>query len=539
MPVIINDQRLVPSPIVSFAKQISLADNGEFIGSDYVFSLQGQILATQGNPIVNSSGNISEFSSDSWTSTYDPADDPLHGIGETDRLLAIITKQEQIRALLSPPTGVKVEIVGWNNDIGIKFVGNVSNLSVQGDGRWVNPCTYSFDVTTSNFIESAGTGIFSNNSSEDSPTYFISSIGETWALQESDQYIIGTGLFNQISKSYSVVHDVSAKGKPVYNESGTYLDGLQPWQQASGYVRGVIGLGTNPPGLINPTGLGFYLSNRKLTENIDRYAGTYGISEQYTYFNSGILPENYFASEDVSLSVDQGEDALTSVSINGTITGFDTIDPTSGSRSGVNKYQNALDYFNRIESGLYNRALLNAGLSWLHPKPLSKTVGRNPVAGQVSYSLNFNNRPPNIINGSISENIDISDQYPSQIIAIVPVIGGNQPALQYVNSNSEYRRTLNINVNMAPIGQNWSSTGVNNSGVWIDYSISGIRNWLIGQKPSVTNTVAFSSIYESCNPANQSDVIPSLVFYQEPSEQWNPRAGGYSYSVSWVYTKIS
>lgn len=537
MPVIINNQRLVPSPLVTMSKSYNITDGGVIVGASYLFNLQGNLLPNQGNPIVGTSGTTSSFSNASWTSTYDPGDDPLHGVNVEDRLISLMTKQEQVRDLFSPGTGVKVEILGWNHSQGLRFVGNVAGeITFNSDGRWVNPLSYSVDISTNNFITSAQTGVFSGDSSEDNFSYYVSEIDESWAVQEAEDYTIGTGDFSSMCRSYSVTHDLSAKGKTVYNSSGTYLGQLQPWQQASGYVRGVLGLGgSNIPSGIITIPPGFYLANRKLTENISRVNGTYGVNEQFTYYNSGIVAGGMLATEDVSLTIDSSEDAITNVNLQGTINGLDTTDPTSIGRTGVSKYTNALNYFNYIDSGLYNRALANSSLTWLHPRPKSKSVAKNPLQGQISYNYTYDNRPPNLIPGSVSEEITISDDFPSQLVAITPVIGRAQPILQYLNSSSEFRRNLNINVNMG--GITGVFTGVNSSGYWSNANASAIRNWLIGQKPSLTQNIAFSSIFEAANPANEVGVIPTKVFYQNPTESWNPKTGSYNYSVSWIFER--
>ena len=91
----------------------------------------------------------------------------------------------------------------------------------------------------------------------------------------------------------------------------------------------------------------------------------------------------------------------------------------------------------------------------MHPQPKSKSEGLNFSQGTIIYNFTYDDRPPNIIQGSITENIDITDTHPGQIFATIPIIGRNQPVLQYLNSRSEYKRSLSINVSMAPFEANW------------------------------------------------------------------------------------
>lgn len=534
MPVIINNKRLLPAPLVSFTKDVLRNENGEVVGAAYKASLQGEILQNKGNPIASTGVSFtSSFSTDSWTSTFSPDDDPLHGTIVEDLLISTITKQEQIRDIFSPATGVKVEIVGFNHNRGLRFYGNVSQISFPPEGRWAMPCQYTVELDFNNFIDSAGSGLFSSASSEDAFQYYLSSSSENWGIQEADVVLLSTGNFADTSKIYNLTHSVNAKGQLVYNASGVIES--YPWQQASGYVRSLLGTANIPSSLLVTTAAGYTATNRKVVESIDKTAGTYSAEETYTYLSTGVLPQGRMALEECSINLEKAEGALTTVGIQGTINGLETNNPISS--TGVSRYHNASGYFAAIEPHLYTRTRINSGLSWLHPVPKSKTVGRMPNAGQITYSYSYDTRPPNLIPGSISEEITVNDTYPGQNISEIPVIGGNQPVLQYMNSRSAYKRTLQINVNMDAYSPNWNTTDVNSSGLWTASTVAGVRNWLIGSKPSVLQTSYFQGIYDAVNPTGDAGVIATKVFYGTPQESWNARTGQYSYTADWTYRK--
>jgi hypothetical protein len=538
MPIIVNNKRIVPAPIVSFSKTPILSDDGISIGADYTLSLNGKILQNKGNPI-SSTGAIfsSSMSTDAWTITQSPDDDPLHGVADSDLLISTITKIEQLRALVSPPTGIKVEVVGFSHDQGIKFYGDLKSFNVDSEGNWAKPANYTMEFGFSNFIGPAISGLFGAGSSEDSFGYYVASVKENWAIQEADQVVVNTGNWADIGKVYNITHSVDAKGKRVYNSSGVCV--LQPWQQASGYVGAVIGLGISnlPDSLLGITS-GYYATNHKISESIDRTAGTYGVEETFSYVPSGMMPSGQWAFEECSVNIDKSEGALTNITIQGTINGIETNPPTGVQATGVSKYSNALAYYNVIEPTLYNRVKQNAGvLTWVHPSPKTTAIGKMPNAGQITYSYSYDDRPPNLISGSISEEISINDTYPGQIYSATPVIGRNQPILQYLGSRTEYKRTLSINIQMGSISRNWTYSNVDASGKLTSPTATGVRNWLITQKPSISHSGDFQVIYDAANPANEAGVIPTKVFYDAPQESWNPKSGSYSYSINWSYER--
>tara|TARA_A100001201_G_scaffold92684_2_gene80685 strand:+ start:2703 stop:4532 length:1830 start_codon:yes stop_codon:yes gene_type:complete len=609
MPVKVNGKYLVPAPLVTFGKNYLRSENGETIGAEYTISLAGTLLPNKGNPVVDSGTFESSFSTDSWAGTKSPDDDPNHQLDVDDSLLSIMSKQEEIRKLFSPGQAVKVEILDLNlRGKGIKFVGNVNSISFPDEGRWALPCPYNIDLSTTNFLESSDGGDFTENYSEDEFKYFVKSASETWDISENEQKFYTGHNSNNVIKTYNISHNISAVGQAAYSATGTfdadgdqaqtnkgrydapYVSGLAPWQQASGYVHNVIqdGSGNLPIGSILDTNETFsfgdtffenngnnlyILTDRTFTENIDIRGGGYSVTESYKAFPSGAFTDNIPAIASHNINVSVSNDGLTQVTIDGTINGLNTISPqglNNESRHETNSLKNALQYYNNfiyddISAGTaqntraYHMARNAASLTWLHPKPLSSSRGINPNGGVVTYNAQFDDRPPNIINGSITEEISINDTHPGQIFASIPVIGRNQPVLQYLNSRSEYKRSLSINVNMSPFASNWTEDSgaiITAGGYWADavgvdtaagaVANDGITWWLYTKKPSVTNAADFQKIFDAANPANETAangfsnyVIPGRCFHSAPTESWNPKTGQYSYSIEWTYERIN
>jgi len=606
MPVKVNDSYLVPAPLVTFDKSYIVNGDGRTIGATYNITLAGQILPNKGNPVSGADGTGSGFSGASWTSSKDPDDDPLHGIDEGAELMSIMAKQEDIRHLFALNDGTAdVEITDLNGGTkGIKFIGKVQGVNFPSEGRWALPCNYSVSLTATNFKESID-GIFEDDGSEDTndDSYYVSSASENWSIQEIDTFTdvlneVGGGA-NRTFKVFKITHNASAVGLPVYEgnngnikykeNSNSFNSGsiepTEPWEQAKEYVLNVIGIGFDPsaPGLqIKGFGLEIFklntldtahpqyrAANRTVTENIDETAGSYAINEEFTIYP---YRNGFPVIEETQASVSKGATSITSVSLQGTIKGMDTGGGSSTGADGVgtgfeqDRILNAKKYFaNLTANTIWKKAVAISGRTWLHPEPLSKSFSINNNAGSVSYSYTYDNRPPNIIPGSINEDISVSDTYPGQIFANIPVIGRNQPVLQFVNSRTAYTRTLSITVNMQPFSSNWGSiqsnliNGINGAGpfggdtstiasangYWAAANDVKIRNWL-QQKPSVASSAEFQKIFDAANPANETDpsvyanpVIATKVFHSAPQESWNPKTGAYTYSIQWTYERTN
>ena len=589
MPVKVNNRFLVPAPIVDFNKTYFTAENGETIGAEYSINLQGTLLPNKGNPIVDSGTFLSSFSTDSWTSTKSPDDDPNHNIDLDDSLLSLMGKQEQIRKQFAIGQAVEVEITDLNNAAnGIKFIGTVQSVNFPSDGRWVNPCPYTVSLLTANFKESVGSGEFTDNYSEDEFKYFVRSATETWQISEADEKLYNFNNTDYTAKVFNLTHNVSAVGQAAYSSTGTYdaggdreqtnngrydapyLNNLAPWQQASGYVYDVIqaaapnfvsGIYFNAGSSIvfgnsflgNSGIQNYIIADRILSEDIDIKGGSYSVSEQFKIFPSGSYNNGYPVIHTTEASISRGENGVSSVAINGNVKGLNTLaievsGTPQGNRHGSNALANARNYYINYLSGdvasggsrIYHLARQLGEFSWLHPQYLSKSEGVNPNQGTLSYNFTYDNRPPNIIQNSISEDIQVQDTYPGQIFASIPVIGRNQPVLQYLNSRSEYKRSLTINVQMNPFSDNWTAaTGaiISADGYWSAATFANVANWTYTNKPSVLYTADFTKIYDAVNPANEAGVVSGRVFHGPPQESWNPKTGSYSYSIEWTFER--
>lgn len=614
MPVIITkpsgvqstSYHLVPAPLVSLSKQTFNNVGRPGLGAEYNITLQGQLVPTHGNPFYQSpeentekgSGQFAD-SDQSWTTTATVESDEIKNVGALDRLNSTIQKQSLLRWLFSNPVEsgvtkpIKVQIVGFpegsdtGNDPGIYFYGFVDDISFDSDGGWARPASYTVNMRTNNFLKSSSTesgstpqAAFPDSYNENVQSgYMISSLTENFDLQEDGRTTISWSSNNTANKFlepkntfkvYTISRSVTAVGSPVYDSSGNYASGLEPWQHASGYIFDYLGTGTGTLGsgsgfLFATSGLGSGtgwqdINNNNLTgikasnfvyqESVDKEAGTYTINETYTVFSGG-----YPVIETVNINQDVGEDGVTNFSVQGTIEGLNTaILSASG-----NAYENADLYFSGvIDSGfysginghitqpyLYARGMLNTDDNprWLHPVALSRSVARDINQGVISYTYNFNDRFPNVVSGSINESIQINDTYPGELFSVTPVIGRSQPVLQYLNSRSEYKRSLSINLTMPPNRSLYDSLAreniINNSGILGSNQVSLMKNYLINKKPSITNVTDLNYIFQAANPVNDDNfnVKNGKCYHSAPTETWDPKTGNYSYNIEWTYER--
>ena len=156
----------------------------------------------------------------------------------------------------------------------------------------------------------------------------------------------------------------------------------------------------------------------------------------------------------------------------------------------------------------------------LNSQPNSVTIGTNKFAGTLTYQLSFDNRPTNIISGVVSEDLQINDTYPGDVFAVIPVIGRKTgPVLQFLGGRTEHRRDVSLSLVMdytkVPYG-------------------SG-RNPLILQKPSIVEPTAtqIANLLKEVSPQKEPGV--RKCFISPPSESWNPKAGTYSFNISFTY----
>lgn len=202
------------------------------------------------------------------------------------------------------------------------------------------------------------------------------------------------------------------------------------------------------------------------------------------------------------------DDGLTTVDIQGRIIGLATqIYDDHATPTGVrtNKFDNALSYFNSVSGLLYTRARTD-GSDLINELPVVSVVGKNRLAGEISYNYSFNSSPLPLFSGALNEIFQITYTSPGQVFAVLPIPGRGDfgPITQDIATKTPRQQTISLELLM-PI-----PTGA----TYLDRINSKPDPWPVisGVKPD-----------------------ESVAFYSEPVETWNINNGKYSFNQSYLY----
>jgi hypothetical protein len=480
-----NSKKLIPAPFISLTKEYQRTSDSTRIGSIFRIVVYGKILVDKGSP--NSSGVL-------WDQAGYPTDET---ISEDSRLGANLRKIEAIRELFSQD-GYSFEVQSADGTQPLKCNPRVIDLNFPQD-LWNSILDYTITLEA-DVVYMNGTAI-----GEDEFDEYVVDASEAWDI--SDDVPEGVGL----PKTYRLTHTISATGKKFYDETGALVK--DAWKQAQDYVLPRLGFDTVislSSGVNNlPSYYGGY--NHSRTSSQDELAGTYSVTETWI-LSSGTALEEF----ECSIKTEGGV-GVTSVTINGTVTGLEQRD--SNLQLTTSKYENASTKFTNVQSNILNRAQTYSGIT-LNPIPLSRMISKNDINGVITYNYDYDNRPTNIFSGVSLENISISETRPADLFAVIPVIGrADGPVLQDLSSTTERSVSLNIELAVQP---NTFGSG----------SVSEIRSALYSN-PRISQPTAFDNLIQAARPINYYGVDQEFVRSQ--SENWSAKDGRYSYSIEWVF----
>lgn len=562
-----------PCPFINITWNGNFNESGP-AGGSYDITLTGSLLDNHGSPIVTAQGT--QVSTVSWATSYNEAVQQY--IPVSGELESILKKQTAIRELFDNKC-LKIEVGGLQgNDPVITFYPQVNSINFS-EGIWVNKCDYTVSMTTPFLLDNADRIIGSDSYSNDicmpgmngwPDTYpnhrftvdelidktggVIVDFQESWSLESED----GNGntfdpyTTENITRVYRLTRNISAKGKDLsrydcfLTSSPNDAHRYKAYRQAQNYVtKYIAGSGSSPnhnddyptvrstnisnaifgSGAFNLSAIMYSGFNHARVENIDVTQGTYSLQDTWI-LSSGNAYENYSLSLSNNIT-----DARNKVSIEGTIKGLTSV-PASGSIFGGNSqiglntpYENAINKYRQITNDgafgvgawVYKRAQNAAGAFRLNHVPLSVSVGTNEFTGEITYSIEYDDRPLNIIEGVIAENITVSDTYPGDVFSVIPVIGRpTGPVLQFIGGRTEYQRGLSIELIVpTPSGS--------------------VHRDLLLKKPSLRDPTrqGIIDIIRAYHPGKEPGI--RKYFCAPPQETWDPKEGRYSFNVTWTY----
>lgn len=509
MPVLYNSKKIIPAPFISINKDYNRTGDTHKVGSNFTITVQGTLHYCKGSP--NSAGQFYDGSG------YPPStfQSDIEEVADTDkRMKSLQGKMLAIRNLFAQD-GKAFEAQPLDGSAPIKCYPIVENISFEdGDkaGFWHDYVKYTITLSAKEIfgLDTAyndGAEDYAINEDffkdDDGAKLYLNDVSESWNLemQEESQNETNQHLFR-------LTHNLSATGIRHYDDGGLVSEG---WQQAKRWVDGRMGLDTSFFKETSALNLGtdFLAYNHVRSENTDELAGTYSVTESWI-----ISKSNY--KEDFTINVRTSQDSgLTSVNIDGTIQGYETVGGDFDNPS-ESAWTAALAKYDDIKTTtIFSRAQSYSGLT-LNSKPLSSTVGRSVTGGRINYSYEYNNRPTDCIANSIFERITIADVDPGDVFASIPVVGRSAgPVLQDMSTVTERQRTVSVEVIMP----------VNNV---CPNSAANVATILSNAPTSEVSTIitAFQTNLES----NYTQ-----VFKKSDTPNWDFQQGRYSRSVTWTF----
>lgn len=511
-----NGKKLIPAPLISIDKRFVQAGNGTNLGSTYQITVNGTLFAYKGSP--TSSGSF-------WDTSGYPPDET---ITNDARLNTIIRKQEALRGLFSQ-NGLSFEVQSANGGPPLKFNPRIVGVNFSED-IWFDRCQYTITM------EADFLSVFGNLTPEDNYIVQVESIVGSglenkyvYLQSAQESYDIE---YDQDRDVFLVNHQVSAQGKD--NSVSTGYNSARNW------VLSKLGITSqmNAPGVWSNNFSAANGYDYLRTQRASELDGSFEVSESWI-FSSKPYTEQY------TVEVNQA-DGVPQINVQGEVQGLaarqmntvgnsklGSINPT-----GVvygDRYFSASGAFygnTGIKSKIYTRALELANVPYINPTPLQWSIAQNKNIGLINYNFSFDGRPPNIIPGARFESITLNDNLPSDVFAVIPVLGRKKgPIIQSIGTITERRRTLTIEVAL---------TGV------IDTPAKKLQ--LLNYRPD------YSAIVEASKPTlipstNSSYVNPDTftsgikvnpaatkIYVEQDTETWDINTLRGSKNITWVYT---
>mgnify|MGYP003132522251 CR=1 FL=1 len=543
-----------PTPLISISQSVLKNKIGKF-GATYDITLNGAIIAHGGSPFYLTQGSEDGGQEGDLTgpkggidgggftgrTSVRPTDE---SVAFAKRLDSILSKQNAIRQLFAQD-GQKMEIMPIDGSTPrIICYPSVESITFD-EGVYVDICRFTINLTANTLLDGAGNvlqeGAMDSSGTESAIVAaeggFIEDFNDTWSVEVDESFgQTGGGAVNP--RAYRVTRNISATGRTTYihndpssDPSANDVVRRDAFLNAQDYVKKRVSsdsLSNYPNNLFIGSGFldldksAYNGYNHIRTENIDKGAGSYSITDTYLVASGADALENYNASVQTST-----DNAFVSVSIDGTIKGIVTT-PASGYgtdqplpyEKARNKYLTISNQGNfGVGSQIYKRAnaLTNQELN---SQPNSVSLGSNEFTGEITYNLSFNNRPVNVFTGVVSETINVNDTYPGDVYAAIPILGRTTgPILQYIGGRTEYRRDVSIEMVL-------DST---------DIGYGDDRTNLLLRKPSINEPIRteLKSLIQEVSPANEPGI--RKYFLAAPTESWNPKTGNYSLNLSWTY----
>lgn len=178
----------------------------------------------------------------------------------------------------------------------------------------------------------------------------------------------------------------------------------------------------------------------------------------------------------------------------------------------------------------------------LNAVPSSTSEGHDPYTGVISYTYEFNNKYK-AIPGTLSENINVTHDFPSDVITEVPILGRRLGPILQSFGKSNASKTLNIDLIVQP-PQSTAGSIPNNLHCPVGLG-TDLRNYInkiieghapfYGSDESLFGSASKNNVTGNAIGAVGIAALPGTVFVRTNQETWNPTDGRFSKTITWTY----
>lgn len=533
-----ESKTLRPAPFVSISVS-PLRNKNAYFGNRYNITLNGTIVANDTSVRLES--------------PMAPIDGENSGESALRDILSV--QKDLVDFFDINPNDVatsvaRLEITPGGNNTPIGFNVRFESISFE-EGTYVSTCKYTINlVSEKESNESA-------SQANDQPEDLLEDFNESWSFEIDNNYAYTetTGDSRLSSRSFIATRTITATGRnsPTRTLKQSALDPQREneldsppydkpaWMQAMAFIENYAGPETSQNITkitdileYDRSKLGSFLNssykpfNHSRTSSIDKGAGTVTVTDSWLLAKDG---DNALENYQLSLATSR-DNPYVKVSIQGSIKGlapqsFSDSNFASNTTNANSPYSKARQHYNSISNNgnfgvgcaIFKRAD-NAVAQSLNSQPLSVSLGTNELTGEITYNLEFDNRPSNYFTNVLFENISVNDTYPGDVFATIPVLGRpTGPILQFTFGRTEYKRDISIEI-------------------LIDYTDLGYgtdRGSFLLRKPSINEPIAsqLRDLIGILSPANEPGI--RKYFVSPPTESWNPKEGRYTLSIGWTY----
>jgi hypothetical protein len=499
--VIGGQSSIGPFPKYSVSRESGSTGDGTTLNNKYTITINGQFIVDSDVDIGTSGARQSNYNQKI-----------------IQRLSALRQYYSNYGRLEISPYGGQPNKLIWN-DAKLLNV-EVPESSDESSSILFGDFTFTFEAYTEVSILGTADGNFSTSiDGFDYDKFFVSSVDESWDLSIDEDYSYpGADILAGPSRTYTVTHTLSATGLRKPLPAGGF--DVSAWREAQKWVQSR--LVADPTVLQTTNVMGgqdftdfaakwfgntvtetstdistFSFFNHMRVPTIDVANGTYSVTETWKASDSSA------STIDINIDMDIDQNQMVSVTANGSIQG---LDKQSLNEKQIQKLVNAEATADLLFPMMYDicnnyYTKLNTGFQ-LNTAVQSRSIGRNPGSGVITFSYNYNDNPALIddaTNTTLSISYDNKD-HEVQIIAIIMVIAKqNGPVIQDMNTSRERKKSVQLDAiikrdqRVADPKQEWSAVAL------------------------------------SYRPSIGPNYIQNFV------ETWDPINGNYSVSVEWVY----